>query len=92
MAKIVYKQMPAPRNLTDKSPQAKIRMQKPQSGGKFSVQIPGGGGGARGGMVMAKIYNSITGYGFTFFSQIDTLFFPFLEDFQIRVSDIWTDS
>ena len=32
-------------------------MQKPQSGGEFSVQIPGG---ARGGMVMAKIDNCIT--------------------------------
>ena len=28
-----------------KSPHAKIRMQKPQSGGKFSVQIPGGAWG-----------------------------------------------
>ena len=34
MAKIVYRQMPAPR--------AKARMQTPQGGGKFLVQFPGG--------------------------------------------------
>ena len=58
MAEIVYRQMPAPRDIPQKmpTPQAKIRMQKPQSGGEFSVQIPGG---ARGGMVMAKIDNCI---------------------------------
>ena len=40
--------MPAPRDIPQKipAPRAKIRMQKPQSGGEFSVQIPGG---ARGG-------------------------------------------
>ena len=50
--------MPAPRDIPQKipAPRAKIRMQKPQSGGEFSVQIPGG---ARGGMVMAKIDNCI---------------------------------
>ena len=59
MAEIVYRQMPAPRDIPQKipAPRAKIRMQKPQSGGEFSVQIPGG---ARGGMVMAKIDNCIT--------------------------------
>ena len=48
MAEIVYRQMPAPRDIPQKipAPRAKIRMQKPQSGGEFSVQIPGG---ARGG-------------------------------------------
>ena len=58
MAEIVYRQMPAPRDIPQKipAPRAKIRMQKPQSGGEFSVQIPGG---ARGGMVMAKIDNCI---------------------------------
>ena len=58
MAEIVYRQMPAPRDIPPKipAPRAKIRMQKPQSGGEFSVQIPGG---ARGGMVMAKIDNCI---------------------------------
>ena len=59
MAEIVYRQMPAPRDIPQKipAPRAKIRMQKPQSGGEFSVQIHGG---ARGGMVMAKIDNCIT--------------------------------
>ena len=49
-----------PRDIPQKipAPRAKIRMQKPQSGGEFSVQIPGG---ARGGMVMAKIDNCISG-------------------------------
>ena len=48
MAEIVYRQMPAPRDIPQKipAPRAKIRMQKPQSGGEFSVQIPEG---ARGG-------------------------------------------
>ena len=47
--------MPAPLDVPLYIParQAKIRMQKPQSGGKFSVQIPGGVRG--GGMIMAKI-------------------------------------
>ena len=40
LAKIIFRQMPAPR--------AKFRMQKARSGGKFSVQIPG----VRGGEVM----------------------------------------
>ena len=54
MAKIVYKQMPAPRELSQKirPPPAKVRMQKSKGGGgKFLVQIPGG---ARG-MVMDEI-------------------------------------
>ena len=40
--------MPAPWDLPQQipAPRAKIRMQKPRSGGKFSMQIPGG---ARGG-------------------------------------------
>ena len=59
MAEIVKRQMPAPRDIPQKipAPRAKIRMQKPQSGGEFSVQIPGG---AWGGMVMAKIDNCIS--------------------------------
>ena len=54
MAKIVHRQMPAPRELSQQISvsQAKARMQKPQSGGKFLVQIPWG---ARGGMVMDEI-------------------------------------
>ena len=44
MAKIVYRQMPAPWELPQQmpDPRAKARMQKPQGGSKFFVQIPGG--------------------------------------------------
>ena len=56
MAKIVCRQMPAPRELSQQipapPPPAKGRMQKPQGGDKYLVQIPGG---ARGGMVMDEI-------------------------------------
>ena len=46
MVKIVYGQMPAPRELPQQiRPRAKARMQKPQGGGKFLVQIPGGARG-----------------------------------------------
>ena len=48
MGKIVYREMPAPQELSQQIPRAKARMQKPQGGGKFLVQIPG----VRGGMVM----------------------------------------
>ena len=61
MAKIVYGQMPAPRELPQQipaPPRAKAWMQKPQGGGKFLVQIPGVRGG---GMVMAKIDSCIIG-------------------------------
>ena len=53
MAKIVYRQMLAHRGLPPKNPRtrAKIRMQKPQSGGNFGCKSPG----ARGGVVMTKI-------------------------------------
>ena len=45
--------MPAPRELSQQiTPRAKARMQKPQGGGKFWVQIPGG---ARGEIVMDEI-------------------------------------
>ena len=41
--------MPTPRELSRQiaAPRAKLKMQKPQGGGKFLVQIPGGprGGG-----------------------------------------------
>ena len=58
MSNIVYRQMPAPRELPQQtpSPRAKARMQKPQGGGKFLVQIPG----VRGGMVMDEIDTCIT--------------------------------
>ena len=47
MAKIVYRQMPAPRELFQQipAPWAKAWMQKPQGGDKFLVQIPGGARG-----------------------------------------------
>ena len=43
MAKIVYtdRQMPKLQDLQQQIPQAKVRTQKPQSGGKCLVQIPG---------------------------------------------------
>ena len=46
--------MPAPRELSQQfpGPRAKARMQKPQGGGKFLVQIPGG---ARGGWLWMKL-------------------------------------
>ena len=58
MAKIVYRQRPAPRDLLQQIPtsRAKAGMQKPQGGEKFLVQIPGG---ARG-VVMEKIDGCIT--------------------------------
>ena len=53
MAKIVYRQMPAPRELSQQipAPRAKARMQKPQGGGKFLVKSSG----VSGGMVMDEI-------------------------------------
>ena len=50
MAKIVKRQMPAPRELSQQipAPWAKARMQKPQDGVKCLVQIPGGAGGGGG--------------------------------------------
>ena len=54
MAKIVYRQTPAPRELCQQilAPQAKAGMQKPQGGGKCLVQILGD---VRGQMVMDEI-------------------------------------
>ena len=59
MAKIVDRQMPAPRELSQQipAPRAKARMQKPQSGGKFLVQISGG---VRGEVVMDEIDTCIS--------------------------------
>ena len=47
MGKIVYRQMLAPQELPQQmpTPWAKSRMQKPQGGSKFLVQIPGGAWG-----------------------------------------------
>ena len=56
MAKIVYRQMPAPWELSQQIPRANARMQKPQGGGKFLVQISGGAQG----MVMDEIDTCIT--------------------------------
>ena len=48
MAKNVNRQMPAPQEIpTNPHPLEKARMQKPQGGGKFLVQIPGVCGGIR---------------------------------------------
>ena len=68
MAEIVKRQMPAPRDIPQKipAPRAKIRMQKPQSGGEFSVQIPGG---ARGGWSWQKL---ITALNFCFLVRFIT--------------------
>ena len=48
MAKIVYREIPAPRELSQQIPalRAKARIHKPQGGNKFLVRILGG---ARGG-------------------------------------------
>ena len=53
MAKIVYRQMPAPQELSQQIPalRAKAGMQKPQDGDKVLVQITGG---ARGGWLWMK--------------------------------------
>ena len=59
MAKIVYRQMPAPRDLPPKSPPppARVRMQKPPTvEANFQCKSPG----VRGGIVMAKIDSCIT--------------------------------
>ena len=53
IAKIVYRQMSAPRELSEQIPPSrqKARMQKPQGGGKVLVQIPG----VRGGWLWVKL-------------------------------------
>ena len=58
MAKMVHTQMPAPRELSQQipAPWPKARMQKPQGGGTFLVQIPGD----VGGMVMDETDSCIT--------------------------------
>ena len=50
MAKIVYRQMPAPRKLPQQIPtsQAKARIKKPQGGDKFLGQIFGANPGVHG--------------------------------------------
>ena len=57
MTKMVHRQMPAPRELSQQIlPQAKAEMQKPQGGGKFLVQIPGG---ARGRGLWMKLIHAL---------------------------------
>ena len=53
MAKIVYRQMPAPQELSQQipAPGQKLGCKSPRVGGKFFMQIPG----VRGGMVMDEI-------------------------------------
>ena len=55
---MVYRQLPAPRELSQQIPAhwGKARMQKPQGENKVLVQIPG----VRGGMVMDEIDTYIT--------------------------------
>ena len=78
MAKIVYRQMPAPRELPQQmpAPWAKARMQKPQGGGKFLVQIPGS---ARGRVVMDEIDTCINtaimhGFVLSFLKTVKKIF------------------
>ena len=54
MAKIVHRQMPVPQELPRQvpAPWEKARMQKPQGGDKFLVQIPGG---EQGGWLWQKL-------------------------------------
>ena len=58
MAKIVYRQMPAPRELSQQipAPRAKARMQSPRVGANCWCKSPG----VRGGMVMDEIDTCIT--------------------------------
>ena len=53
--------MPAPRELPQQipAPRAKGRMQKPQGGDKFLVQIPGG---ARGEWLWMKLTPALPGF------------------------------
>ena len=59
MAKILYRQMPAPRRAAQQipAPQATAWMQKPQGGDKFLLQIPGG---ARGGWLWMKLIPALS--------------------------------
>ena len=70
MANIVYRQMPAFRELSQQipAPQAKAWMQKPQGGGKFLVQVSGG---ARGLMVMDEIDTCISMQHFRLDQSVD---------------------
>ena len=66
MAEIVYRQMPAPQEIPPEGGGAKARMQKPQGGGKFLMQIP-----ARG-VVMAKIDSHISAVRTSFHQELAT--------------------
>ena len=62
MEKIVYRQMPAPREPSQQIPalRAKARMQKPQGGSKFLVQIPRGA--REGGLLWMKLILALARY------------------------------
>ena len=60
MVKIVYRQMSAPRELSQQMPasRAKARVQKPQGGGNFWCKFAGGGGGG-GGWLWIKLISAL---------------------------------
>ena len=58
MAKIFYRQMPAPRELSQQiPPRAKASMQKPQGGANFLCKSPG----VRGGWLWMKLISVLRG-------------------------------
>ena len=66
MAKIIYRQMPAPRERPQQmpAPRTKARIEKPQGGSKFLVQIPGvarGGGRLWMKLIPALSKNKMSG-------------------------------
>ena len=69
MTKIVYRQMPAPRGLSQQipGPGTKARMQKTQGGSECLVQIPGD---ARGGWLWMKLIPALANYYFVIFFWI----------------------
>ena len=73
MAKIVYRQMPATRELSQEipAPWAKARMQKPQGGTNFWCKSPG----VRGGMVMDETDTCIRSS--SIWKKFDITFFSF---------------
>ena len=91
-----FRQMPAPQELSQQilSPWTKARMQKPQGGGKFLVQIPGGvsvcvcvcggGGGGGGGWLWIKLIpvlccpNLVTRHDLLWWQNLEPLSYLFL--------------